>query len=419
MKALRNVEGAVGGASVMNVLFIHQNFPGQFRHLSLHLQRKIGANVLAIGRDTAPGLPGIRMLRYRPGRQARADTHHYVRSFENAVLHGQQVLRLLLTLKARGYRPDIVIAHPGWGESLYVKEAFPDAKLMHFCEYYYRTQGADAGFDPEFPLSADDAARIRTRNALHLLNLEQCDLGVTPTRWQHGLHPELYHEKIRIIHEGGPVDDLGPDPQARLELPNGRILRAGEPVLTYVARNLEPYRGFHRFMRALPAILRRVPDCQVVIVGGDSVSYGNPPSDGRTWREKLLQENPLDPERVHFLGKVPYVTYRRVLQVSTVHLYLTYPFVLSWSLLEAMACGCLIVASDTAPVREVVCDGENGWLVDFFDGKALIERVEQALINSRRHGDMQESARRTAQAYSVESGMSLYQKEIEKILGGF
>ncbi|HBO5414861.1 TPA: glycosyltransferase, partial [Pseudomonas aeruginosa] len=149
-------------------------------------------------------------------------------------------------------------------------------------------------------------------------------------------------------------------------------------------------------MRALPEILRRVPDCQVVIVGGDSVSYGNPPSDGRTWREKLLQENPLDPERVHFLGKVPYVTYRRVLQVSTVHLYLTYPFVLSWSLLEAMACGCLIVASDTAPVREVVCDGENGWLVDFFDGKALIERVEQALINSRRHGDMQESARRTA-----------------------
>ncbi|MCL1860302.1 MAG: glycosyltransferase family 4 protein [Proteobacteria bacterium] len=401
----------------MRVLLIHQNSPGQLRHLASHLARRPGVEVLAIGRETAQGMEGVRLLRYRPHRAPSKETHPYVRSFEDAVLHGQQVLRMLLELKSQGYRPDVVVAHPGWGETLYVKLAFPDTKLIHYTEYYYHLEGADAGFDPEFPLNLEVAAFVSSRNALHLFNIEQCDVGITPTHWQKSLYPAAYHDKIHVVHEGINVDQLGPDPSAFLEFKNGKRLRAGEPVITYVARNLEPYRGFHRFMRALPELLKAHPDCQVLVVGGDEVSYGDSPSDAPNWREKMLRENPVDPERVHFFGKVSYDVYRRILQVSAVHVYLTYPFVLSWSVLEAMACGCLLVASDTAPVREVIRHGENGWLVDFFGGKALVKRVLHALSNPPEAAAMRANARQSAQAYSTEKGVAGYMEWIERLCG--
>ncbi|WP_090899523.1 glycosyltransferase family 4 protein [Azotobacter beijerinckii] len=386
----------------MKVLFIHQSFPGQFRHIAVHLARQPGVNVLAIGREQAPSLPGVRLLRYKPHRTASLHTHPYAHTLEEGALHGQQVLRLLLDLKGRGYRPDVVVAHPSWGESLYVKEAFPDTKLIHLYEYYYQTEGADLGFDPELPVTLDDKARVRSRNALHLLNLESCDLGITPTQWQHNLHPAAYRDKI--IHEGIDTANLGPDPMATLWSPNGRVLRAGEPIVTYVARNLEPYRSFHIFMRALPRILREHPTCQVVVLGGDEASYGNRPKGAANWRVKLLAENPVDLNRVHFLGKVPYETYKRVLQVSAVHVYLTYPFVWSWSLLEAMACGCLIVGSDTVPVREVIGHCENGLLVDFLYTQTLAKQATQALTYSQKYTELCQAARRTAQGDSSEVG---------------
>lgn len=392
----------------MRVLFIHQNFPGQFRHLAAHLAKRDDVEVLAIGREQAPGLPGVRLLRYKPHRKASAQTHPYVRTFEDGVLHGQQVLRLLLDLKGKGYRPDVVVAHPGWGESLYVKEAFPSARLIHFCEYYYQARGADAGFDPEFPLDTNGAASIRSRNALHLLNLENCDLAITPTQWQRSVHPAAYRDAMQVIHEGIDIAGLGPDPEASLELPDGRVLKAGQPTLTYVARNLEPYRGFHSFMRALPRILEAHPTCQVLVVGGDEVSYGSRPKGAANWRSKLLAENPIDLQRVHFLGKVPYATYKRVLQVSAAHIYLTYPFVLSWSLLEAMASGCLIIGSDTAPVREVIEDGRNGLLVDFFDGERVAEKALQALAEPERFQALRRQAVVTARGYSTDSGIARY-----------
>jgi glycosyltransferase involved in cell wall biosynthesis len=401
----------------MKALFIHQNFPGQFRHLIAHLARQPGVEVLGIGREFAPGMEGIRLLRYQPHRASSQETHPYVRRFEDAVLHGQQVLRMMLDLKGQGFQPDVVIAHPGWGEALYVKLAFPDAKLIHYTEYYYHLEGADSGFDPEFPFELENAAFVSTLNALHLFNIEQCDFGITPTHWQKSLYPAAYHDKIRVIHEGVDVDRLGPDPTAFLKFPNGRQLRPGDPVVTYVARNLEPYRGFHRFMRALPELLKAHADCHVLVVGGDDVSYGDRPVDAPTWREKMLRENSIDPERVHFLGKISYDLYRCILQVSAVHIYLTYPFVLSWSVLEAMACGCLLVASDTAPVREVIRHGENGWLFDFFDGKALVERVLHALSAPPEAAALRANARQSALAYSTEKGIAGYMKCIEQVLG--
>lgn len=301
---------------------------------------------------------------------------------EDAVLHGQAVARILLQLKKSGWRPDAILAHPGWGETLYAKDVFPDARLVHYCEWYYNAPPldgldqvdranwpyADIGFDPEFPVEFDDLSRIRSWNALHLLNLNNCDVGISPTHWQKKQHPQAYLDKIVVAHEGIDTENLGPDPHAVFKTPSGEVLKANDPnkpVITYVARNLEPYRGFHTFMRALPAVQREHKNAHVLIVGGDDVSYGSRPKDAKSWKAKMLAEvgSQLDPTRTHFLGKVPYADYKRVLQVSSAHVYLTCPFVLSWSCLEAMATGCLMVASDTAPVREVLAHGQQGLLV--------------------------------------------------------
>jgi hypothetical protein len=380
-----NATQSPNAMSKRRILVIHQNFPGQFRHVLAALQGRADVEVIGIGREGAPGMPGVQWLRYTTHRSATKETHPYCRSFENAVLHGQAVCRLLMQLKDKGFVPDVVLAHPGWGETLYLREVFPQTKLIHLCEWFYGANGPDMGFDPEFPAALDDRLRVSTWRAHHLLALEQCDVAIAPTQWQKSQFSATYQPKIQVLHEGIATDVLGPDPQAQLTLPNGQVLKAGDPVVTYVARNLEPYRGFHVFMRSLPTLLAAHPTCQVLIVGGDEVSYGRAPKNAKSWREALLREVNIDTSsetgRVHFLGKLPYAQYRRVLQVSAVHVYLTYPFVLSWSLLEALASGCAVVASDTAPVREVIRHRENGLLVDFFEGSQIVDAVQKVLAD--------------------------------------
>lgn len=380
----------------MNLLLIHRHFPGQFRHFAPIWAQRPGCRVLGLGCTDAPGLANVSCLRYpRPAvaEARKAAMHPYLRTLDEAVRHEQAVVRVLLTLRKRGFVPDVILAHPGWGETLYVRDVFPDACLIHFCEWYYATAGSDFGFDPEFPVSLDAAAKVRTRNTLHALNLEQCDLGVTPTRWQWSRHPELHRPRIRIIHEGIHTALLGPDPQATFALADGRVLRAGDPVITYVARNLEPHRGIHRFLRALERIQQQHRHCHALIVGGDGISYSHRPPDAPNWREYLLRAVRLDPERTHFLGRIPFPEYRRVLQVSAVHVYLSYPFVLSWSLLEALACGCRVIASRTAPVEEVIRDGDNGRLVGFFDMDALVEAVLNVLDGDQGFERMRQKGR--------------------------
>jgi len=384
----------------MKLLFLHQNFPGQWKHLASHYGADPKNEVKFVTTRGEVTIPGVERVIYKLHRKSSGQIHPYSRSLENAVLYGQGAARALLALKQRGFRPDIIIGHSGWGETLYAKDVYPDVPLLIYSEFYYNAEGSDVGFDPEFQKrELDDVLRTRTRNAPFLLNLVASDWGLTPTRWQWHQHPQIFRNRISVIHEGVDTHHVQPNPQARLLLPTGQTLQRDDEVITYVGRNLEPYRGFHIFMRALPHLLKRRPNAQVVIVGADGVSYGNALPNGQTYRQRMLDEVSkmpgYDAGRVHFLGRLPYNQYLTMLQVSSAHVYLTYPFVLSWSMLEAMAAGCAVVGSATPPVQEVIKDGENGLLVDFFSPERIADRVGEVLDHPDRMQALRQAARRT------------------------
>ncbi len=377
----------------MNWLFIHQDFPAQYRHIVRHLA-DAGDRVIGIGQQHSAAATGASLIKYTPA-PTGSGTDQHVHEFDSAVQNGLAVARACDQLKGEGFVPDIVIGHNGWGETLFVKDVLPNVPLLNYFEFYYRAVGGDTDFDPEFSPGADIALRLRTRNAVNLLGLDAADWGQTPTRWQRGLYPRRHWDRISVIHEGVDTGCARPDATARLWLRGGVSLGRNDEIITYCARNLEPYRGFHIFMRALPKILERRPQASVLIVGGDGVSYGTRPGQGGGWRQQLLQEvgAELDLRRVHFLGHLGFRQYLTVLQLSAVHVYLTYPFVLSWSLIEALSVGCLVVASRTPPVEEVVSDGENGYLVDFFDVGGLADRVVEVLQQREAHRHIAAAAR--------------------------
>jgi glycosyltransferase involved in cell wall biosynthesis len=372
----------------MRLLFVHQNFPGQYPHLVRHYAAQPEHEVVAVGEKAnllrrRPQMPGVKLLGYvlpedqPPGFEAPV---------LKAIQRGRAVAAGALDLRRRGFRPDVVFAHIGWGEGLFLKDVFPAARVLLYCEYFYRTRGGDLGFDPEFPASDEKLLRLRVMNAPLLMSLDASDWGMAPTLWQQSRFPGAYRSRMTVIHDGIDTDAVTPGTDG------------DEEIITYVARNLEPYRGFHVFMRAIPEIQKRRPQARIVIVGGDEVSYSPRLPGGLTYRARLLREldGRIDLSRVHFAGRLPYADYVALLRKSSVHVYLTYPFVLSWSLIEAMAAGCLVVASRTPPVEEVVADGKNGLLVDFFSTEAIAARVDEALKNREYFKPLRENARRTA-----------------------
>ncbi|MEJ2610275.1 MAG: glycosyltransferase family 4 protein [Candidatus Thiodiazotropha sp.] len=391
----------------MRYLFVHQNFPGQYRHVVRRLGETPGNQVVFLTqRNDEVRLPGVRKIVYKTARSVRPNVHRYLHDAEMGVLNAQAVARAAQDLKRSGFTPDVMVGHNGWGEIWYLKDIFPNTPLLGYFEYFFRMEGGDVSFDPDEPLNLDSGPRIRTRNMGNLLGLDVVDLGQCPTKWQRSRYPTIYHPMLRVSHEGVDTRVARPDATASLVMPDGTKLKHGDEVVTYVARNLEPYRGFPTFMRALPEILTERPNARVVIVGGNQTSYGPGLPNRKTYRQQMIEElgDALDLSRIHFLGRVPYDIYMRVLQVSHVHVYLSYPFVLSWSALEAMATGCLLVASRTAPVEEVVRDGENGLMVDFFSPGEVAGKVVAVLSDPQAYSALRANARRTVvQRYDLES----------------
>jgi glycosyltransferase involved in cell wall biosynthesis len=389
----------------MNILFIHQNFPGQFKFLAPALAANPSNKVLAMTMQkvNVTEWQGIKLVPYSSNRGTTRNVHPWVSDFETKTIRGEACFRAARQLRAQGFTPDVILAHPGWGESLFLKDVWPKAKLGIYCEFYYHPEGADVGFDPEFsPTDSSDKCRLRLKNLNNLLHFEIADAGLSPTRWQASTFPEPFRNKITVVHDGIDTQTVAPNPSVSLTLNDSITLSKTDEVITFVNRNLEPYRGYHIFMRALPEILKSRPKAHILIVGGDDVSYGTRPEDGKKWKDIFINEvrpriSDIDWTRVHFLGNIPYQYFISLLQLSTIHVYLTYPFVLSWSLLEAMSTGCAIVASDTPPLYEAIRHDKTGLLVNFFDVQGLAAAICILLDNPAKRARLGANARIFAQ----------------------
>jgi glycosyltransferase involved in cell wall biosynthesis len=382
----------------MKYLFVHQNFPGQFKYLAPALSKISGNQVIGFSMNEAVGTDTLRVINYKVTRSSSSEIHPLLKDFESKVLRGEAAYRAAVALKQEGFYPDVIIAHPSWGESLFLKEVWPNAKFGIYCEYFYKAQGTDVGFDPEFSSEKNDVEiSIKLKNINNYMHFDFADAGISPTIWQRNTYPHSFQSLISVIHDGIDTDIAVSDSDAYVTINNVIKLNKSNEIITFVNRNLEPYRGYHIFMRALPALLKERPNAHVIIVGGDKVSYGAAAPDGQSWKAIFLNEviDRIDKSRVHLVGNLSYRNFIKVLQVSTVHVYLTYPFVLSWSLLEAMSVGCAIVASKTAPVEEVIENGVNGILVDFFDKDSITNQIVKLLDNPKLRQELGQVARNT------------------------
>lgn len=382
-------------APARRLLFLHPNGPGQFRALAAALAARPGHQVVMATRSPPASIAGVRTVRYRlAGAPAKA-THPDARAAEGAVLAGRAALGAVLALRRDGFVPDAIIAHPGWGDALFLRDALPAARIILYCEYFWRSSGADVGFACDTATSLDAQCRLRMQNAALLAALEAADALYAPTAWQRDLHPAWLRDRITVIHDGIDPVRVRPDPAARFVLPDGGVLTEADEVVTYVARGLEPQRGFPQLMRALPGLLARRPQARVVICGADRICYSYPPQGFASWREAMLAELGGLPARVHFVGALGYDDYLSLLQVSALHLYPSVPFVLSWSTTEAMAAGCVVLGSDTQPVREFIRDGRNGFLVDMREPAAIAARAAALLARRAALGPVRRAARAT------------------------
>ena len=382
----------------MNILFLHPNFPAQFLYLARYFGQNPKNKVFFLTKNTNNNrLAGVNVVVYKDPRAVTPQIHPYVSPLEEAVLDGQQVYKAVNELRQKaGFVPDIIIGHTGWGSTLYMKDMYPKVPLIGYFEWYYRSHGSDVGYWDDETVAPDSELRIRTRNAHHLLNLAACDARYCPTQWQKQQFPAEYQPLMQVLHEGTDTKFCRPDRNCKLVLPQLKLdLSGAQEIVTYVSRGFESYRGFPQFMDAVRILQQRRPNCHVVLVGADSTFYGPPPAPNKTYKQCELEKGGLDLSRLHFTGRIDKESYLKVLQASTVHVYLTRPFILSWSMLEAMAAGVCLVASATPPVQEVVEDGVNGLLANFRSPEHIASRIEEALQDQPLRARLGKAARET------------------------
>ncbi|MEZ5917570.1 MAG: glycosyltransferase [Parvularculaceae bacterium] len=377
----------------MRILFVHDNFPAQFGPIGDFLARK-GWDVYFGTQRQGASSKTIKVFNYKPHREVTKGVHPYAGIFEKAAINGQAAARAFIQLKSKGFSPDVTVAHSGWGPGMYLKDVADAEGTFPILNGITTRSGPDTEYLNEKTQNEDDFARTRGRNASILTDLAACDVGLCPTRWQRDQFPEIFHPKLTVMHDGVNTDVYAPSLGSGLVLP-GLDLSHAKEIVTYVARGMEPYRGFPQFMAAAAKLQKMRPDAHIVIVGEDRVAYGRKLPEGETFKKRALAEHAFDLTRLHFTGLIPRDQYLRVLQASSIHVYLTVPFVLSWSMMEAMSAGCLVLGSDTIPVRELVRDQENGLLVDFHDTDLIAEKMAAALAAPDDYRAVRAAARAT------------------------
>ncbi len=378
-----------------NLLFVHQHYPGQFKHLAPVLAKKHNVHSISLHDMQSEG---VIHHQYRITKPTGEDTHDLAKEFEAKVLRGVACADKAYELKSAGFTPDLIIGHPGWGELLYLKEVWPDCKMLSYLEFHYELDDSDIDFDPEEQKGMDVTflrRKLIGRNASFLMQYELSDYFITPTQFQKNTFPKRISNKINVIHEGIDTNKFKPNENIKIVIDNFN-LHEEKKIILFVNRNLEPYRGYHIFMRSLPEIFKNHPDALVIIIGGEGVSYGKAPPKGQTWRQIFLDEvkDSINLSRVLFPGYIKHENLTALMQIASVQVYLTYPFVLSWSLLESLACEQLVVASDTAPVKEVISNNENGFLVNFFDHQEISTKVNEILANPKKFQHIRKNARK-------------------------
>lgn len=378
----------------MNIIFLHRDFPSQFKYLVLALAGNPQNNVFFICENDKVEIKGVTKFVIKPPKKDLNAVHPYLKFYEQNIAYAEEARKIFKKLKKDGIKPDVIYAFNFWGLDMFAKDVFPDVPLLLYTEWYYNAEGADLGFDGQ-QINEDERALIRCKTASLLPGLTASNACVAPTQWQKNQFPKEYHNKIFVIHDGIDTETCSPDSNAKLVV-NGKNLEldVNDEVITYGTRGMEPYRGFPQFMEAAQKLLKRRPNAHIVIAGVDDAFYG-PKLSKETYKEYMLKKLKLDMSRVHFVGSLSFYDYVKLLQISSAHVYLTFPFILSWSILNAMSVGCCVVASNTAPVLEVIQDNHNGLLFDFFNVDQLVEKVEYALENQDKMQVIRNNARQT------------------------
>lgn len=399
----------------MNILFLHRNFPAQFRYIAPFLANNPNNNVVFVTNNKTVNFPNIKKVVYELKREIPEDCHRYLRFYEEAIIHGQSVAEELIKLKNQGFQPDIIYGH-SWGQTLFVKDIFPEVPVLCYFEWFYNAVGGDIGFDGKTP-NVDELAKLRIKNSHILIDLYSCDAGISPTKFQAKQFPKEFQHKIKVMHDGIDTDFCKPDDKAKFYVKEKNLtLTKNDEVVTYATRGMEAYRGFPEFMQAVAILLKKRPNLQVVIAGEDRVCYGARLM-GTTYKKMMLEKLDLDLNRVHFVGSLPFSDYVNLLQISSAHVYLTYPFVCSWSLLDSMSCGCPIVASATEPVMEFIENDKEGLLFDFYNIQEQAEKIEFALDNKDYMQKLRVQARlKIEEQYALKKLLPMHVEYLNEIL---
>lgn len=377
----------------MKILFIHRSFPGQFKYLATLLSLDPNNTVIFLTEDKENQIQSIKKVLYMPEKQNTKNGNTFLSNYENAVSHSLGAAKKAMELKETGFEPDIIYGFAGWGSSMLIKDVFPDVPFLCYCEWYLNCENQSSGFEGK-SLSIEDKAKLRCNNAHVLTTLSLCDEGIAPTQWQKNQFPKEFQDKIKVIHDGVDTGLFKPDNEAKFLIKEENLeFTTKDEVITYGTRGFEPTRGFPPFMEAIEKLLKKRPNAHVLIAGDNIVHYS--PQKTTDYKKLMLNKLDIDMSRVHFVGSLPYAEYKKFLQVSSVHIYLTYPFVLSWSILDAMSTGCCVIASNTAPVLEIIEDNYNGLLTDFFDVNKLVEKIEYALDNKEKMKEIRRNARQS------------------------